>query len=197
MPRNVAFPQDRPWQPITTAVLEEKISRRNRWMLLVLSIVVMGVVIAGGLYAVYLAKTTAPLPPLPAAPAHSTRLSRLSTTDMLDGNFVMDSALYQTSSTPAQVIAFYKALLHIRTNQIGNFTDPATSILPFDSPDALQHIPPAFHIEGAADSNAAQYVYTEYSFDDHDVGIAVDTRFAHGPTLVYEEMLTQPSTSGF
>jgi hypothetical protein len=40
-------------------------------------------------------------------------------------------------------------------------------------------------------------VYTEYNFDDHDMGIAVDTRFSKGPTLIYEEMLTQPSDSGF
>jgi hypothetical protein len=166
-------------------------------MLIALSFVVLIVVVTGGIYAVYLAKTTAPLPPLPNAPAHSTRLSRLSTTDMLDGNFVLDSALYKTTLTPAQVITFYKTLLHTRANQIGNFADPATTILPFNSPDALQHIPPAFHIQGAADANAAQYVYTEYSFDDHDVGIAVDTRFSHGPTLIYEEMLTQPSDSGF
>src|SRR6185437_467661 len=134
---------------------------------------------------------------LPAAPAHSTLLQKLSTTDMLDGNFVMDSALYRTTKTPAQVISFYTSLLHTHANQIGNFTDPQTSILQSSSPDALQHIPPIFHIQGAADADAAQYVYTEYSFDDHDVGIAVDTRFAHGPTLIYEEMLTQPSDAGF
>jgi hypothetical protein len=166
-------------------------------MLIIMSLVVLAVVLTGGVYTVYLAKTTAPLPPLPAAPAHSTVLSQLSSTDMLDGNFVLNSALYKTTKTPAQVIAFYTSLLHVHANQIGKFADPATSILPFNSPDALQHIPPAFHIQGATDSDAAQYVYTEYSFDDHDVGIAVDTRFSRGPTLIYEEMLTQPSDSGF
>ncbi len=197
MPSNISFTQERPWQPITTAALEARISRRNRAMLIALTFVVLAIVITGGVYTVYLAKTTKPLPPLPAAPAHSTVLSRLSSTDMLDGNFVLDSALYKTTQTPTQVITFYNSLLRAHANQIGTFTDPATSILPFDSPDALQHIPPAFHIQGAADSNAAQYVYTEYSFDDHDVGIAVDTRFAKGPTYIYEEMLTQPSDSGF
>ncbi len=191
------FTQERPWQPITTEALEAKIQRRNRLMLIVLSFVVLIVVVTGGIYAVYLGKTTAPLPPLPAAPAHSTVLSRISTTDMLDGNFVLDSGLYKTSKTPVQVIIYFRSLLSTHTNQIGNFTDPATSILQSNSPDALQHIPPAFHIQGASDSNAAQYVYTEYSYDDHDVGIAVDTRFAKGPTLIYEEMLTQPSDSGF
>jgi hypothetical protein len=197
LPSNFALGQERSWRPITTEALEAKISRRNRLMLIWLSVVVLIIVVTGAIYTVYLAKTTAPLPPLPAAPAKSTVLSKLSSTDMLDGNFVLDSALYRTNETPTQVLAFYKSLLQPHTNQIGNFSDPATSILPFNSPDALQHIPPAFHIQGAADADAAQYVYTEYNFDDHDMGIAVDTRFSKGPTLIYEEMLTQPSDSGF
>jgi len=197
LPRNFAFAQGRTWPAVRTAALDERTQRRNVWLLISLATLVVGVVVVGGFYSIYLAKNTPAEPPLPAAPAHAVLLSHLSKTDMLDGNFILDSALYRVNQPPTKVIAFYRSLLRNRANQIGTFTDPATSILGFNAPDALQHIPPVFHIEGASDANAAQYVYTEYSFDDHDVGIAVDTRFTHGPTLVYEEMLTQPSDAGF
>ena len=197
MPRNMTLTQGRTWRPMTTAELDQKIRGRSTRMLIALAVIVLGVVLAGGGYTMYLAKTTPPNPPLPAGPAHSQLLSRLSKTDILDGNFILDSALYQTNEKPAQVIAYYRSLLRGHSNQIGNFTDPQTTILAVEAPEALQHIPPAFHIEGASDANAAQYVYTEYSFGDHDVGVAVDTRHANGPTLIYEEMLTQPSSSSF
>jgi len=166
-------------------------------MLIGLAIIVLGVVLTGAGYTIYLAKTTPPEPPLPAPPAHAQVLSHLSKTDILDGNFILDSALYRTDQPPLNVIAFYTGLLRSHQNQIGAFAEPSTTILPAQAPEALQHMPPVFHIAGASDANAAQYLYTEYSFGDHDVGVAIDTRYPKGPTLVYVEMLTQPSTSSF
>ena len=197
MPRNTSLTVGRAWRPLTTAQLEERTRRRSRLMLIGLAVIVLGVVLAGAGYTIYLAKTTPADPPLPAPPVHAQMLSQLSKTDILDGNFVLDSALYRTSAPPVQVIAYYHALLRAHPNQIGDFTEPSTTILPSQAPEALQHIPPVFRIPDAPDANAAQYLYTEYSFGDHDVGVAIDTRYPKGPTLVYMEMLTQPSTSSF
>ncbi|MGH2388862.1 MAG: hypothetical protein ACRDIE_11730, partial [Chloroflexota bacterium] len=125
MPRNFAFAQGRTWQPTTAIALDEGTRKRNTWLLIVLGAIVVGVVVIGGFYSIYLAKNSPAEPPLPAAPAHAVLLSHLSKTDMLDGNFILDSALYRVNKTPTQVIAFYKSLLRGTANQIGNFTDPA------------------------------------------------------------------------
>ncbi len=197
MPRDASLAVGRVWRPQTTTQVEEKRRGRNMRMLVGLAVIVLGVVLAGAGYTIYLAKTTPPEPPLPAPPVHAQVLSHLSKTDILEGNFILDSALYRTTEPPVKVIAYYNRLLRSHRNQIGAFTEPSTTILPAQAPEALQHIPPVFRIAGAVDANAAQYLYTEYSFSDHDVGVAIDTRYPKGPTLVYMEMLTQPSTSSF
>jgi len=197
LPRDASLAVERVWRPRTTTQLEERIRGRNLRMLIGLAVMVLAVIVAGAGYTIYLAKTTPPEPPLPAPPVHAQVLSHLSKTDILDGNFILDSALYRTNQPPVKVIAYYTGLLRSHPNQIGAFAEPSTTILPAQAPEALQHIPPAFHIVGASDANAAQYLYTEYSFGDHDVGVAIDTRYPKGPTLVYMEMLTQPSSSSF
>jgi hypothetical protein len=111
---------------------------------------------------------------------------------MLDGNFVLTTALFRSTETPSQIIAYYRGLLKPHGNQIGWFGELASTTLPANAPEALQHMPPMFESPTAADSHAARYLYTEYHLDVSDVGIAVDTRYAKGPTLVYMEMLTQP-----
>ena len=112
---------------------------------------------------------------------------------MLQGNFVLTEAVYRTTLSPSTVVAYYRSLLKSHTVQVGGFDEAATSTQPYSAPEALQHVPPIFESPTAADPHAAQYVYTQYSVTDSDIGIAVDTRYTHGPTLVYMEELTQPS----
>ena len=61
---------------------------------------------------------------------------------------------------------------------------------PKDGPLGLQHLPPAFESPTAANKHAARFVFAEYHHGHDDISIAVDTRSATGPTLVYLEMLT-------
>ncbi len=174
--------------------MDARVRQRSMRLLIVLAVLVAGVVVAGGVYTVYLANTTPAAPALPAGPPRAQLLGHSTTTDMLEGNFVLTTALYRSSDTPAEVTGFYRRSLHSYTNQIGDFWQMATTTLPALAPEALQHMPPLFDSPTRSDSNAARYVYTEYSFDINDVGIAVDMRNPHGPTLVYLEMLTQPNS---
>jgi hypothetical protein len=177
--------------PLTADQLAAQRARTRRlgiWISLAVVLIILG----GAGYMVYLDRTTPPPPPLPAGPPHSTLIAKSTSTDMLDGNFILSTALFRSTETPSQVIAYYRALLKAHHDQVGSFTDPATTTLPAQAPEALQHMPPLFESPTAADSHAAQYLYTEYHVDVSDVGIAVDTRYPKGPTLVYQEMLTQP-----
>ncbi len=112
---------------------------------------------------------------------------------MLQGNFVLQTALYRSKDTPVQLIHFYRTALSGYTHQVGGFLDQAQTILPAKAPEALQNLPAAFAIGDALDPYAANYLYTEYSTGDSDIGIAIDTRSPNGPTFVYQEMLTQPN----
>jgi hypothetical protein len=163
-----------------------------------LSMLVVAVTVAGGIYSVWLARTSPPAPALPSGPPHATMLSHANSVDMLQGNFITTNALYRSTDTPAQVIAFYRKLLAHQTPQFGHFAQLAYTTAPSETPAAaLQYIPPIFASPTDADSHAALYVYTEYSKGDSDTAIAIDMRHPHGPTLVYMEMLTQPGTAGF
>jgi len=166
---------------------------RTRRMGIWISLAVALIILGGAGYLVYLERTTPPPPPLPAAPPHGVLISQSSSTDMLDGNFVLTTALYRSTESPSQVIAYYRGLLKAHSNQIGSFGELGTTTLPANAPEALQHMPPLFESPTAADSHAAHYLYTEYHIDVSDVGVAVDTRYAKGPTLVYQEMLTLPN----
>jgi hypothetical protein len=110
---------------------------------------------------------------------------------MLDGNYITTTALFRTSMTPVAVIQFYTNLLKNYPHQISSFGEHADTILPARAPEALQHVPPVFASGTGSDPQAANYFYTEYSFGQNDVGIAVDARQPNGPTYVYQEMLTQ------
>jgi hypothetical protein len=165
---------------------------RTRRLGIWISLAVVLIILGGAGYMVYLERTTPPPPPLPAGPPHSTLLGQSSSTDMLDGNFVLTTALFRSTETPGQIIAYYRGLLKAHSNQVGWFGELATTTLPANAPEALQHMPPLFESPTEADRHAARYLYTEYHVDVSDVGIAVDTRYAKGPTLVYMEMLTQP-----
>jgi hypothetical protein len=170
-----------------------EIARRNRVVGLAIAAVVALVVLGGAIYVVYYANNAPPPPALPAGPPHSTLLSRTTKTDIVEGNFILDTALYTSTAAPAQVIAYYHKLLATRLNQIGRFAEHADTILPAQAPEALQHVPPIFAEVGVGDGNVANYFYTQYSFAQSDVGVAIDARHPTGPTLVYLEMLTLPN----
>jgi hypothetical protein len=184
------FPSGSPVQLTADQLAAQR--ARTRRLGIWISLAVVLVILGGAGYMVYLQRTTPPPPPLPAGPLHSTLISRSSSTDMLDGNFILTTALFRSTETPSQVIAYYRGLLKAHGNQVGSFAEPGTTTLPAQAPEALQHMPPMFESPTAADSHAAHYLYTEYHVDVSDVGVAVDTRYAKGPTLVYMEMLTQP-----
>lgn len=165
---------------------------RTRRLTLWLSLAVALVVLAGAGYKVYLDRTLPPSPVLPAGPPHAQVLAQSSSTDMLQGNFVVTTALYRSADSPARVVAYYRGLLKAHRNQVGSFQERAGSTLPARAPEALQHVPPLFSSPTSADANAASYLYTEYHDGMSDIGVAVDARYPKGPTLVYLEMLTQP-----
>jgi hypothetical protein len=180
-----------PQARLTAEQLAAQRARTRRlgiWVSLAVALITLG----GAGYMVYLQQTTPPPPPLPAGPPHSTVILRSSSTDMLDGNFVLTTALYRSTETPSQVVAYYRGMLKAQANQVGSFAELANSTLPALAPEALQHVPPLLASPTAADSHAARYLYTEYHEGVSDIGIAVDARYAKGPTLVYQEMLTQP-----
>jgi hypothetical protein len=156
-------------------------------------IIVLAITCGGGVYAVSLGRTLPPDPVLPSAPPHAVVLGQTTGTDMLQGNFVLTTALYRTPLAPKQVVAFYRKLLKSQAHQFGNFTQAQYSILPADAPDALQNIPSLFANDALPTGQGTSYVYTQYTVTISDVGIAIDMRSAHGPTLVYEEMLTHPA----
>jgi hypothetical protein len=106
---------------------------------------------------------------------------------MLDGNYITTTALFRTSMTPVAVIQFYTNLLKNYPHQISSFGEHADTILPARAPEALQHVPPVFASGTGSDPQAANYFYTEYSFGQNDVGIAVDARQPNGPTYVYQD----------
>jgi hypothetical protein len=177
-----------------TSIDVGSLRRRNTLTGWIVGVIVSLFVIGGGVYAVVLSNTT-PLPPsLPASPPHSTVLARGSKTDILDGNFILTTALYQTKDSPVAVIRYYRGLLQKYPHQIGKFLQHSDTTLPARAPEALQHVPPIFANSTDQNSNSANYFYTEYSFGQSDVGIAVDARHPNGPTYVYQEMLTLPSS---
>jgi hypothetical protein len=151
------------------------------------------VVLAGAGYSIWLTNTSGSPPALPVAPPHAVALWRHTETDMLQGNFVLQTALYRSSETPVQLIHFYRNELSGYTHQVGGFLEQGDTILQSKAPEALQNLPAALAIGDKNDPYAASYLYTEYSTDQSDVGIAIDTRNPTGPTLVYQEMLTQPN----
>lgn len=153
------------------------------------------VVVAGSIYAIRTGQDSAGDPKLPAPPPHATVLSpAASTTDMLQGNFITTSALYSSANSPAHVIAFYRSLLAAQRPLLANFAQTVDTTVytrfPKDGPLGLQHLPPAFESPTAANKHAARFVFAEYHRGHDDISIAVDTRSATGPTLVYLEMLT-------
>jgi hypothetical protein len=158
------------------------------------SAIALAFVLAGAFYSVWLARTSPPDPKLPAGPLHAVVLSRATTADMLQGNFITTNALYRSSDPPSAVIAYYRRLLHNDLPQFGRFTTFATTTAPSDTPaQAFQYMPALFNSPTKQNPDAALYVYTEYSKGQSDVAVAIDMRHPHGPTLVYLEMLTQPS----
>ena len=153
------------------------------------------VVLAGSIYAIRAGQDSAGDPKLPAPPPHAIALSPpASTTDMLQGNFITTSALYSSANSPARVIAFYRSLLAVQRPLLANFAQTVDTTVytrfPKDGPLGLQHLPPAFESPTATNKHAARFVFAEYHRGHDDVSIAVDTRSATGPTLVYLEMLT-------
>jgi hypothetical protein len=167
---------------------------RNRTAGLLIAGIVALIVVGAGVYSVWLTNTTGNPPPLPAAPPRAALLNMQQQTDMLEGNFVLQTALYRSKDTPVAVIHYYRNLLAKHHPQIGEFVKQADTILPARAPEALQHMPAIFATATNKDSDAANYFYTEYSYDQSDVGVAVDARKPNGPTLVYLEMLTQPQS---
>ena len=129
-------------------------------------------------------------PTWPATPPGTHRLWAAQTTDMIDGNQVSSLALYRVAASPSVVIAYYKGALPGHGGTIGRFglvvRDGSADALP----TALQHLPGAF-VDGSGAHATARYTFTEYAQGSNDIGIAVDLRRAHGPTLVFVEMLSQ------
>lgn len=178
---------------LTSALTTEEVRRRNRRLTLWLIIGVLIAVFGGGSYIIAQALGAGALPPLPAPPPHGVLIQSFSQADMVDGNYITTTTLYKSSDSPAKVVNYYTNILRTHAPQVSSFQNIETTTSPISSPDALQHIPPIFNIPGATDTYAAKYVYTEYSEDSSsDVGVAIDERYPHGPTLVYMEELTQP-----
>ncbi len=151
-------------------------------------------VLTGGSYAVWFAHTAPPGPRLPAPPPHATVLGASSTADMLEGNFITTTGLFRSTDSPATLIAYYRKVLATEPPQVGRFNILAYSSAPTNTPaTALQYMPPIFDTPTKQDAHAAKYVYTEYAKSSDDVAVAIDMRYPKGPTLVYMEMLTQPS----
>jgi hypothetical protein len=176
----------------TPALSMEDVRRRNRRLTLWLVIGVLIALFGGGSYIIVQALGGEALPPLPPAPPHGVLLQSMSEADMVEGNYITTSVLYRTSETPAQVVNFYTNALRSHAPQVSDFQDMMTTTLPIAAPDALQNIPPVFTIPGQKDPYAAKYLYTEYSEESSDIGIAIDERTPRGPTLVYFEQLDQP-----
>ncbi len=165
---------------------------RNRTAGILMGSIAILVILAGAGYSIWLTNTTGNTPPLPVAPPHATVLAQKTETDMLQGNFVTQTALYRSTDTPVQLIHYYRTALGGYAHQVGGFLEQADTILPARAPEALQKMPPVFAIGDPHDAFAANYFYTEYSSGQSDVGIAIDARNPAGPTYVYQEMLTQP-----
>ena len=170
----------------------EELRKRNRRLTLWLVIGVLLALFGGGSYIIEQALGGEALPPLPPTPPHGVLIQSLSQADMVDGNYITTTVLYRTSETPAQVVNYYTKALRGHAPQVSAFQDLMTTTLPIAAPDALQNIPPIFNISGQKDPYAAKYVYTEYSEEASDIGVAIDERNPKGPTLVYFEQLDQP-----
>ena len=157
--------------------------------------VALAFVLSGAIYSIWLARTSPPDPKLPAGPPHAVLLSRTTSTDMLQGNFITTNALYRSSDSTGAIIAYYRRLLRRDLPQFGQFKIFATTTAPSNTPaQALQYMPGSFNSPTRQDPQAALYVYTEYTKGQSDVAVAIDMRHPHGPTLIYMEMLTQPSS---
>lgn len=128
-------------------------------------------------------------PALPAAPPGAHRLWAAQTTDMIDGNQISTLALYRVATPPSAVIAYYKGALPERGGRIGRFGIVVHSGSAAALPTSLQHLPRAF-VNGSGARATARYTFTEYAHGSDDVGIAVDLRHPHGPTLLFVEMLS-------
>lgn len=163
--------------------------RRSSLPLLIGLLVVVVALMAIG--ALMLLKTSGGAPPsLPATPPGAHRLWAAQTTDMIDGNQISTVALYRVAAPPSAVIAYYKGALPGHGGRIGRFgivvRDGSAAALP----TSLQHLPRAF-VNGSGARATARYTFTEYAHGSDDVGIAVDLRHPHGPTLVFAEMLSR------
>ncbi len=145
--------------------------------------------IAMGAVFVVLNANQAP-PALPAPPPRATNLGAGQVTDQLGGNLITSIAIYRVATTPAQVIAYYRRVLPGNGGQIGRFTIVVRNGTADALPIALQHLPRSF-VDGQGAGARANYTFTEYATGGNDVGIAVDLRHPHGPTLVFVDMLSQ------
>jgi len=152
-------------------------------ILLVIALVAAGVVF------VVLDANQAP-PALPAPPPRATSLGAGQVTDQLSGNQITSIALYRVAMTPAQTIAYYRRVLPGNGGQIGRFTIVVRNGTADALPVALPHLPRSF-VDGTGAAARANYTFTEYATGGNDVGIAVDLRQPHGPTLVFVDMLSQ------
>ncbi|MDB5076000.1 MAG: hypothetical protein JWO42_2179, partial [Chloroflexi bacterium] len=138
-----------------TSIDAVAVRRRNRTTGWIVAALASMFVIGGAVYSAVLANTT-PLPsPLPASPPHSTVLARGSKTDILNGNFVLTTSLYQTTDSPVAVIQYYRNLLKQYPHQLGKFLQHSETILPARAPEALQHVPPIFGDTVGHDPNSA------------------------------------------
>ncbi len=129
-------------------------------------------------------------PALPAPPPRATNLGAGQVTDQLGGNLITSIAIYRVAMTPAQVIAYYRRVLPGKGGHIGRFTIIVRNGTADALPIALQHLPRSF-VDGSGAVARANYTFTEYASGSNDVGIAVDLRHPHGPTLVFVDMLSQ------
>jgi hypothetical protein len=179
---------------VVSSLQVARVHRRNRIAGWWVGAAVVLIVLGGAIYSLWLSKNPGSTAALPVAPPHAVVLARNSETDMMQGNFVLQTALYRTSESPVAVIHFYRTLLTGQSNQVGQFLQQGNTTMPALAPETLQHMPAIFVLNSTRDAHAANYFYTEYFANGSDVGIAVDARNPTGPTLVFMEMLTQPGS---
>ena len=165
-------------------------ARSHRSSLPLLASLLAAVVALMVLGAVVVLHTSSAAPTLPAAPPRAHRLWAAQTTDMIDGNQISSLALYRVAAPPSAVIAYYKDALPGHGGHIGRFGIVVRNGSAAALPTSLQHLPGAF-VNGSGTRATARYTFTEYAHGGDDVGIAVDLRRPHGPTLVFVELLSQ------
>ncbi len=153
----------------------------------------VGVVVACMLFGVVFAAASshdsAPTFPPGVAPPRARSLGTSQVTPELGASQITSLAIYESAASPMDTIAYYRRVLPDHGGKIGRFAIVVRSADPGALPTALQDLPASF-ADGKGKTARTNYTFTEYEVGNKDMGIAVDLRHPHGPTLVCVEMLS-------